>query len=135
MIRDTTHDYRFAFMFLGFAQMLGAVIALQAILYRKHNCFRHHCDEADSEVRRSREALLSKSRHLPASYVGILNDKDVEEIEVENEALEEEDLLPQAQLRSFPSWVRDAIDKVEVSTHVPTLPLRYKGVRNTVTPF
>ncbi len=35
-----TLDYRYAFLFLGLAQLFGSLLALIAIIHRRHNCFR-----------------------------------------------------------------------------------------------
>ncbi|KAM7540104.1 hypothetical protein Aperf_G00000039110 [Anoplocephala perfoliata] len=64
MLKDKTGGYRMAFLFLGFSQMLGAMMALLAIVHRKHNCLRKTASGKVvarlTQRRNSQEALLAK---------------------------------------------------------------------------
>ena len=88
-LKDITGDYRVAFLFLGFSQMLGAMMALQAILYRKHNCTCKSPKGEDirEDRRRSQEALLSDTVKSPITYenfkdIGSAEVGDVNEIDI-----------------------------------------------------
>ncbi|KAL5967076.1 Monocarboxylate transporter 12 [Taenia solium] len=59
ILKDVTGDYHVAFLFLGFSQILGAVMALLAIIGRRHKSFCSTTEEGLGARRRSQEALLS----------------------------------------------------------------------------
>ncbi|VDO03478.1 unnamed protein product [Rodentolepis nana] len=86
MLKDSTGGYRIAFLFLGFSQMLGATMALQAIVYRKHNCFRK-IEENDAfarlpHQRPSQEGLLANVAQQSGSYTGEFDGDENEEVEI-----------------------------------------------------
>lgn len=74
MLKDSTGGYRVAFLFLGLSQMLGAMMALQAIVHRKHNCFRKAVSDEVfaglSQRRHSQEALLANIVE-PSNYFSV----------------------------------------------------------------
>lgn len=60
ILKDVTGDYHVAFLFLGFSQMFGAVMALLAIICRRHKSFCFIAEKTSLGARRrSQEALLS----------------------------------------------------------------------------
>ncbi|VDL59960.1 unnamed protein product [Hymenolepis diminuta] len=86
MLKDSTGGYRIAFLFLGLSQMFGATMALQAIIYRKHNCF-CKTDEDNSvsrlsHRRQSQEALLANVVEPSDRYTVEFDGNEKGEIEI-----------------------------------------------------
>ncbi|KAL5112022.1 Monocarboxylate transporter 12 [Taenia crassiceps] len=65
ILKDFTGDYHVAFLFLGFSQMFGAMMALVAIICRKHKFF---CSTAEEEVG-TRWWRMKGSRPSPPRFV------------------------------------------------------------------
>ncbi|VDK44887.1 unnamed protein product [Taenia asiatica] len=87
ILKDVTGDYHVAFIFLGFSQILGALMALLAIICRKHKSF---CSTAEEGLRartRSQEALLSNIVEPSNENAKTKNLEETEMVDASGEAV------------------------------------------------
>ncbi|VDM33211.1 unnamed protein product [Hydatigera taeniaeformis] len=79
-LKDITDDYHVAFLFLGFSQMLGAMLALLAIICRRHKTFRSFAEKKSLEGHCDSQETLLSSIVEPSNEQ--MNVKSLEETEI-----------------------------------------------------